>query len=85
MTTTELFNLLLAKESVTLQGTFNELEVVRKRLIKKKSREQTAVGEFADKSKRLKFEWLYLSDDAAKLKITLTSSSKELNVEIVDE
>jgi len=83
MNTTDLYNLLLSKpDGITLTGEYTELLKTKKRLIAKKHRELKSLGEFADNSRTLVFEWLALADDKSKLRVALSTRAEDLNIEV---
>ena len=88
MDTNDIYNILLMEGSCTLKGAELELDNLRRRLIQKRYRENKKLGEFADKSVRLEFEWLQreTAQQPAMLRIALKKRAAPLDgVEIVRE
>lgn len=86
--TNELYDVLVLYQAATIYIQASQYEALRKRLIKKRHREKSKLGELADGLK-LHFKELDSSndldcpEDSVKVRITLTDPSEEVSMTII--
>jgi len=80
MTTNELYDYIIAHESIILTVKPTDYKLIKRRITKKRSRENHKLGEFADKSKQLQFTILTDAKNEIKVRISIVDRSQENNI-----
>jgi len=80
MTTNELYDYIIAHESIILTVKPEDYRLIKRRITKKRQRENRKLGEFADKSKQLQFTILTEAKTEVRVRISIVDRSQENNI-----